>query len=168
MLAIRHAEYEYCYGGEGNHMTNMGYDCNDCHMAPTFAADGTAYSDHYWESPLLNEDLIERDCSTCHKDIKAEVKTWQDELDGRTHSVGLRCEAFIHNFEDALAAGGLSDEQVSRHQWIQRASCYYWNFVAAENSEGAHNPTLTTDTLDKADALLDEADGILGVSSVIA
>lgn len=33
MLAVRHAEYEFNYGGEGNHMTNLGYDCNDCNMA---------------------------------------------------------------------------------------------------------------------------------------
>ncbi len=167
MIAVRHAEYEFNYGGEGNHMTNMGYDCNDCHMPATFAEDGTAYSDHNWQSPLDNEDLIKRDCSTCHKDIKAEVKAWQDELDGRDHQDGLRCEKFVHNFEDAIAKGTLTDEQTSRLQYIQRAATYYWNFVGAENSEGAHNPQLVRDTLSKCEALLDEADGILGVSSVV-
>lgn len=38
MLAVRHAEYEFNYGGEGNHMTNLGYDCNDCHMAAKYAS----------------------------------------------------------------------------------------------------------------------------------
>ncbi|MDY2626135.1 MAG: ammonia-forming cytochrome c nitrite reductase subunit c552 [Coriobacteriales bacterium] len=167
MIAVRHAEYEFNYGGEGNHMTNLGYDCNDCHMAVTKADDGTVYTSHYWTNPTDNDELIKNNCSTCHADIKAEVKSWQDQVDGRTHLVGLRAEQFIHNFEGAIAAGTLTDEQVSRLQYIQRASCYYWNFVAAENSEGAHNPTLSNNTLDSADALLDEGDQILGVSSVV-
>ncbi|MBQ6586180.1 MAG: ammonia-forming cytochrome c nitrite reductase subunit c552 [Coriobacteriales bacterium] len=165
MLAVRHAEFEFCYGGEGSHMINMGYNCNDCHMAAKFSEDGVAYSDHYWSSPLENADLIARDCSTCHKDITAEVRAWQEELDGRAHQIGLRAEQFVFNFEDAVKAGTLSDEELARLQYIQRAACYYWNFVTAENSEGAHNPTLVNDTLDKAEALLDEGDQILGKSS---
>ena len=64
MLAIRHAEYEFVYGGDneilhqGSHMQNLGYDCNDCHMATTTASDGTTYASHEWISPLDNKELI--------------------------------------------------------------------------------------------------------------
>lgn len=168
MLAVRHAEYEFNYGGEGNHMTNLGYDCNDCHMAAKYASDGTAYTDHHWISPLDNQDLIDRDCSKCHKDIKAEVKAWQDDIDGRTHQIGLRAEQFIKYFEAAIQANSINDSQKAQLQKIQRDACYYWNLAAAENSEGAHNPTLYTHILDNAENLLNEGDGILGTSSVIS
>lgn len=165
MIAVRHAEYEFVYGGEGNHMSNLGYNCNDCHMATVKADDGTVYTSHYWISPTENDELIERDCSSCHADLKAEVKAIQEEIDGRTTQVGQRAERFVKNFEAAIEDNSITDEQKSRLQYIQRASCYYWNLASAENSEGAHNPELYTSILDQAEAYLDEGDAILGVSS---
>ncbi len=172
MIAVRHAEYEFIYGGDdeiipqGSHMANLGYNCNDCHMATKKAADGTVYSDHNWTVPTQNDELIARNCSSCHKDIKAEVKAWQDEIDGNTKVLGERCVSFIQNFENAIAAGNLSDTQLDRLRYIQRAACYYWNLAAAENSEGAHNPTYYRHTLDQGNLMLDEGDDILGVTSV--
>ncbi len=168
MIAVRHAEYEFNYGGEGNHMTNLGYDCSDCHMSVKRADDGTAYTDHNWSSPTENDGLVSRDCSKCHKDLKAEVKAWQDEIDTRTHNLGLREEKATKNFEDAIAAGTLSDEQKARLQKIQRDAGYYWNLCTAENSKGAHNPTLFRETLAKGEQLMEEADQILGVSSQVS
>lgn len=165
MLAVRHAEYEFCYGGDGNHMTNLGYDCNDCHMPVEVDSEGNAYTSHYWQSPLDNQELIDKDCSKCHADIKAEVKAWQEDIDGRSHEQGLRTADFIKNFEAAVAEGNLSDSDLSRLQWIQRAAAFYWNYAAAENSEGAHNPTLYNYCIDKGNELLDEGDSILGVKS---
>ncbi|MBE6464848.1 MAG: ammonia-forming cytochrome c nitrite reductase subunit c552 [Eggerthellaceae bacterium] len=171
MLAIRHAEYEFIYGGDneilpqGSHMQNLGYDCNDCHMPTKTAVDGTVYADHNWTSPTENDALIKRDCSTCHKDLKAEVKAWQTEIDGATTLLGNRCVKFIQNFEAAIANGNLTDAELDRLRWIQRASCYYWNLAAAENSEGAHNPTYYRHTLEMGNTVLDEGDSILNVPS---
>lgn len=189
MLAVRHAEFEFCYAMGGySHMTvNLGYNCNDCHMPVMTAEDGTAYSSHYWESPLENEELIKNNCSSCHADLKAEVQALQKDIDGRTHLLGLRAEKFIKNFESKVAtdapnadgemvptfnmdtakANGLTEDQVAQLQKIQRYACYYWNLAAAENSEGAHNPQLYNELLDKGNAQLDEADKILGMSSVV-
>lgn len=167
MIAVRHAEYEFVYGGEGSHMMNLGYNCNNCHMAATYASDGTAYTDHHWISPLDNDELIKRDCSKCHADLKAEVKAWQTDIDGRTHQLGLRAEKFIKNFEGAITAGTLSDAQKADLQKVQRDSCYYWNLAAAENSEGAHNPDLYNHILEMGNQLLDQGDQILGTSSVV-
>ena len=66
---------------------------------------------------------------------------------------------------DTAKANGLTEEQVERLQQIQREACYYWNYAAAENSEGAHNPELYNECIDKGNELLDEADEILGVDS---
>ena len=195
MLAIRHAEYEFIYGGDdeiipqGSHMANLGYDCNDCHMPTTTAEDGTVYTSHNWTSPVENQELIDRDCSSCHADLAAEVAAWQEDIDGRTTQLGNRCVKFIENFEAKVAtmqddpdnpgqqkllldtaaaeANGIDAAKLERLQWLQRAACYYWNLAAAENSEGAHNPTYYNYTLDMGNQMLDEADGILGVSSVV-
>lgn len=194
MLAIRHAEYEFVYGGDneilpqGSHMQQLGYDCNDCHMATTTAQDGTTYADHEWTSPLDNQELIDRDCKTCHADIKAEVRAWQNEIDPATTTLGERCEKFIKNLESKVATeqddpsnegqkilkldeafaaqNGIDADKLARLQQIQRESCYYWNLAAAENSEGAHNPTYYRHTLELGNQILDEGDALLGMSSV--
>ena len=196
MLAIRHAEYEFIYGGDGeilpmgSHMQQLGYDCGDCHMATTKASDGTVYASHEWISPLDNQELINRDCKSCHADIKAEVRAWQNEIDPATTKLGERCERFIKNLETKVAteqddeanpgqkvlkldtafaeSNGINADTLSRLQQIQRESCYYWNLAAAENSEGAHNPNYYRHTLDLGNALLDEGDKLLGTSSVAA
>lgn len=167
MLAVRHSEFEYNYGPDGGHMAKLGYDCADCHMAVEVAADGTAYHSHYWASPLENEQLLKNDCASCHKDLKAEVAKIQMKEDNYRHEVGERCADFIHNFENAIKAGTLSPEQIARLQKIQRDSAFYWNSVAAENSKGAHNSKLYESTLQKAEALLDEGDLILGKASTV-
>ena len=99
MLAVRHAEFEFNYGGEGSYMANLGYTCKDCHMGVETADDGTAYTNHHWRSPLENEELIANDCSRCHNpdepghvDLVTEVRAIQDDIDGRTHQLGLRAE----------------------------------------------------------------------------
>ncbi len=167
MIAVRHSEYEYNYGGSGNHMTQLGYDCADCHMPVETDAEGNAYSSHYWQSPLENSELIANDCSTCHADLVGEVKQTQATIDGRTHEIGERCADFIHNFEDAIQQGSLTEDQTARLQTIQRDAAFYWNSAAAENSEGAHNSALYTEVLDKAEALLNDGDVILGKASTV-
>ncbi len=185
MLAVRHAEYEFNYGANPSPMGAMGYECADCHMGTVVDEEtGVEYTNHDIESPLDNEALLAT-CNTsgCHSDLASEVKEIQEDIDGRTHELGLRAEQFIFNFEDKVAkadadgnlafdmdtalANGLTEDQVTRLQQIQRYACYYWNLAAAENSEGAHNPDLYNDLLEKGNALLDEADEILGVSSVV-
>jgi nitrite reductase (cytochrome c-552) len=168
MIAVRHSEYEYNYGGAGNHMTQLGYDCADCHMPTETDANGEAYTSHYWQSPLDNTEMIKNDCSNCHKDLVSEVRATQATIEARTTEVGQRCADFIHNFENAINEGKLTNDQLSRLQTIQRDAAFYWNSAAAENSEGAHNSALYTDVLNRADALLNEGDVILGKASTQA
>lgn len=167
MISVRHSEYEYNYGGTGNHMTQLGYDCADCHMPTEVDSTGEAYTSHYWQSPLENATLIENDCSSCHADLVSEVKATQKEIDGRTHKIGERAADFVHNFEAAIQNNTITDEQKTRLQTIQRDASFYWNSAGAENSEGAHNSALYTEVLDKAEALLNEGDVILGKTSTV-
>ncbi|NPD31294.1 ammonia-forming cytochrome c nitrite reductase subunit c552 [Eggerthellaceae bacterium zg-1084] len=165
MIAVRHSEFEYVYGGEGNHMAKLGYDCADCHMPTQVDSEGKAYHSHFWQSPLENDELIKNDCSKCHKDLKAEMKAIQEEVDGRTHQIGMRAACFVQNFVKAVRDNSLNDEQLERLRTIQREATLYWNSAYAENSEGAHNKALYNHVLDLAEQLLDEADQILGVAS---
>lgn len=184
MIAARHAEFEFCYANGGNFMVNnMGYNCSNCHMPQQTDDSGATYTSHYWQSPLDNEELLEQ-CNACHKDLVAEISALQEDIDGRTHELGLRAERFVLDFEslvstekdvdgvatqtfdmDTALANGLTEDQVSRLQIIQREACYYWNLACAENSEGAHNPDFYNQLLDKGNELLDEADQILGVDT---
>ena len=184
MLSIRHAEFEFYYAmGDRPNMQILGYDCTDCHMTKTTDANGEEYTIHTWTSPLENKELIEKDCSKCHKDLVSEVKAIQADIDGRTTELGQRAANFIQNFESKVAkesddglkfdqetatANGLSEDDVAKLQDLQRRACYYWNLAAAENSEGAHNPDLYNDLLKKGNELLDEADKILGMESSAA
>ncbi len=58
---------------------------------------------------------------------------------------------------DAVAAGTYTEEELDAIRQLNRKGQFYWDFVFVENSEGAHNSRLTTECLDKAEALIDEA-----------
>ncbi len=165
MLAVRHAEFEFNYVDGGSHMTQLGYTCVDCHMGTAVDAEGNAYTNHMWSDPLENEELIENDCSTCHEDLVSEVKALQEDIDGRTTELGQRAEQFIKNFENAINEKSITEDQKEELQYVQRASCYYWNLAAAENSEGAHNSDLYERVLKSGNDWLDKGDAILGISS---
>ena len=69
-----------------------------------------------------------------------------------------------YTFEAAKDAGSKqapSDELAALWK-LQRNAQFYWDFVMVENSEGAHNPDLTFETLDKAEAAADQALSMLG------
>ena len=56
-----------------------------------------------------------------------------------------------------MAAGTYTEEELDAIRQLNRKGQFYWDFVFVENSEGAHNSRLTTECLDKAEALIDEA-----------
>ena len=157
MLAVRHAEYEFCYGGEGNHMTNLGYDCSDCHMAVEVDENGEAYHSHNLISPLDNPELIANTCSQCHYDLVSEVRGVQEKIETRTYTVGYRLEYLTELLAKAVADGQYTDEQLDPVRSLARDAQFYWDFVFVENAEGAHNPALTNQCLDKADELCGQA-----------
>ena len=60
-----------------------------------------------------------------------------------------------------MESGKYSDEELDAIRAVARDAQFYWDFVFVENSEGAHNPSLTNECLDKAEALTKEALGML-------
>lgn len=175
MIKVQHPEFETVYGGEQSEgMAKMGYACSDCHMGTTTASDGSEYTSHNWVSPLENKELLENECNKCHKDLKSEVEAIQAEEEERVTAISEKIEDMTNKIASTYAeeiaqikaaqeAGNTQDASEGLQQlWtLQRNAQFYWDFVMVENSEGAHNSTLTTETLDKAEAAVDEALSLL-------
>ena len=152
MIKVQHPEFEFIYGGEQSQMGAMGFACSDCHMETKTADDGSKYSSHNLVSPLESEILLEK-CGVCHDDISAEVADWQEQVTAREIAISEKIERYVI----ALAAckDTLSAEDLAEAQKLQRHAQFYWDYVMVENSEGAHNPMLANETLDKAEAAVD-------------
>jgi nitrite reductase (cytochrome c-552) len=120
-------------------------------------ADGTAYHSHNLISPLDNPELIANTCSQCHYDLVSEVRGVQEKIETRTYTVGYRLEYLTELLAKAVADVQYTDEQLDPIRSIARDAQFYWDFVFVENAEGAHNPTLTYQCLDKADELCTQA-----------
>lgn len=159
LIKVQHPEFETVYGGEQSQMASMGFACSDCHMETLTAEDGSKYSSHNLVSPLESEVLLEK-CGICHDDISSEVAEWQEQVTAREQAISEKIVRYIN----ALAAckDTLSVDELERAQTLHRNAQFYWDFVMVENSEGAHNPMLANETLDKAEAAVDE--GLLLIS----
>lgn len=170
MIKVQHPEFETTYGGDQSPMAKAGYGCADCHMGSAQGESGE-YTSHNWTSPLENKELIENDCSKCHDDLEKKVKDIQAHEEERVTAISVKIEdmtgKIAAKYADEIAAmkaaseaktdiPAASDELASLWK-LQRNAQYYWDFVMVENSEGAHNSKLTDETLDKAEAAVDEA-----------
>ncbi len=168
-LKAQHPEFEFVFGGSGSSMAkrtnpNTGelFGCADCHMGEKqIADDGIEYTSHLLISPLDNPDLLESTCEIagCHTDLQAQVEAWQKESEDRVMEIGNKIEDLTKKLADAVAADSLDSKQLSEVRTLNRQAVWYWDFVMVENSEGAHNPTLSNDTLDLAEEAVDKALG---------
>lgn len=169
MIKVQHPEFETVYGGQMSMMARNGYSCSDCHMG-TVEGENGEYTSHNWTSPLENEQLLEEDCAKCHEDLVAEVAATQAEEEERVQAISLKIEdmtnkiaaKYADEIAELKAAKEANEplnpsEELAALQKLQRNAQFYWDFVMVENSEGAHNPDLTFETLDKAEAAADEA-----------
>ena len=152
---MQHPEFETFLGAGSPHAND--FTCADCHMPNAVNADGTAYHSHNLISPLDNPELIQNTCSACHFDLVSEVRGVQQKIETRTYTVGYRLEYLTELLAQAVASGKYSDEQLEPIRSLARDAQFYWDFVFVENAEGVHNPSLTYQCLDKADALCAEA-----------
>jgi len=153
-LKAQHPEFETFMGAGSKHAAM--FTCADCHMEKATTADGTTYRSHKWVSPLQSE-AIQQTCAACHPDLKGFVEGIQAKTEERTIAIGEKLELLTNKLADAVASGEYTDEELDAIRALNRKGQWYWDFVFVENSEGAHNSTLDSDCLDKAEALIDEA-----------
>ena len=157
-IKVQHPEFE-TFLGEGSQHRGK-YTCADCHMGTAVSADGKTYTSHFLSSPLENTQLIESECSACHVDLVSEVRAIQEEVERRTYTVGYELEYLTERLAEAVESGEYTEEELNAIRALARDAQFYWDFVFVENSEGAHNSTLTHECLDKSATLINEALGM--------
>lgn len=137
MIKMQHPEYEF-YTSNSTHY-NAGVACADCHMP--YTRDGAAkFSNHNVQSPLLNAEAA---CGACHTDVgyvTTRVKIIQDQVSATMIAAEDAIVDAIHTIEAAAAVSGVDETQLTEARWLHRESQIYWDFIAAENSMGFHNP----------------------------
>ena len=157
-IKVQHSEFETYMGKGSVHAAQ--FSCADCHMEKATNAEGTTYTSHYWVSPLAS-DSIKASCAACHPDLEGFVKGIQQKAEERTIAIGTKLEDLTNKLAEAVASEKYTEDELNAIRALNRKGQFYWDFVFVENSEGAHNSRLTTECLDKAEALIDEALGLI-------
>lgn len=137
MIKMQHPEYEL-YSAGSTHF-NAGVSCADCHMP--YTRDGAVkFSTHDVHSPLLNPAAS---CGTCHTNV--------DYVVGRVTAIQNQVWVTMSASEDALVeaiaaiktaaeTAGADPQLIEEARALHRAAQLRWDFIAAENSMGFHNP----------------------------
>jgi nitrite reductase (cytochrome c-552) len=137
MIKMQHPDYEL-FSADSTHF-KAGVACADCHMP--YTRDGaTKYSSHDIKSPLLNADAA---CGQCHTDV-AYVTTRVATIQKQVNDMMITAEdVIIEAVETIKAAGklpGADKDLLKEARDLHREAQLRWDFIAAENSMGFHNP----------------------------
>ena len=137
MIKIQHPEYEL-FTADSTHY-KAGVACADCHMP--YTRDGAAkFSTHDVRSPLLNAETA---CGACHTDVgyvTSRVATIQQQVRGTMDSSEDAIIAAIKAIEAAAATPEVNADLLAEARDMHREAQLRWDFIAAENSMGFHNP----------------------------
>ncbi len=137
MVKMQHPEYEF-FTNNSTHY-KAGVACADCHMP--YTRDGAAkFSTHDVKSPLLNAQTA---CGACHTDVAyvtGRVATIQDQVRQTMDDTEDAIVAAIQAIEAAAALPDVNADVLDEARNLHREAQLRWDFVAAENSMGFHNP----------------------------
>lgn len=137
MIKMQHPDYELFTAGSTHF--NAGVACADCHMP--YTRDGSVkFSSHDVHSPLLNPATA---CGACHTDVgyvTSQVTIIQDKVAVTMYAA----EDAIIDAIDAIKAADANSRSdaalIEEAQALHRSAQLRWDFIAAENSMGFHNP----------------------------
>jgi len=137
MIKMQHPEYEF-FTADSTHY-KAGVACADCHMP--YTRDGAAkFSTHNVQSPLLNAETA---CGACHTDVAyvtGRVAIIQDQVRQTMDATEDALVAAIQAIEAAAATPDVNAGLLAEARDLHRESQLRWDFIAAENSMGFHNP----------------------------
>lgn len=88
-------------------------------------------------------------CEGCHADLPGQIVQWQKETTDREHELAAKLDAYIKTL--AEQKDSLDEATLEQARQIHRHAQFYWDYVMVENSEGAHNPGLAQENLDKCE-----------------
>ncbi|MBI5714457.1 MAG: ammonia-forming cytochrome c nitrite reductase subunit c552 [Chloroflexi bacterium] len=137
MIKMQHPEYEMFTANSTHYKANV--SCADCHMP--YTRDGAAkYSTHDVKSPLLNAEVA---CGACHKDVSyvtGRVAEIQKQVTTTRDSSEIALVDAINAIKAAAANPKADPTLLKDARTLHRRAQMRWDFVAAENSNGFHNP----------------------------
>ena len=137
MLKAQHPEFEM-FTADSTHFA-AGVACADCHMP--YARDGaTKYSSHFVASPLK---YAEQACGQCHTDVDyvtERVATIQNQTWGQMGRAEDALVSAIQAITDTAKLPSFDAAVLDEARLLHRKAQFRWDFVAAENSMGFHNP----------------------------
>lgn len=137
MIKMQHPEYEF-FTADSTHY-KAGVACADCHMP--YTRDGAVkFSTHDVKSPLQNADTA---CGACHTDVTyvtGRVAIIQDQVRETMDASEDALVAAIQAIEAATAVTDVNTELLGEARRLHREAQLRWDFIAAENSMGFHNP----------------------------
>jgi nitrite reductase (cytochrome c-552) len=158
MLKVQHPEYEMFH--DSVH-AEAGVSCADCHM-PRVRSGPVRITSHHWTSPLKNDDLIRASCSGCHQDrtpaeLRMRVEYTQERVWNQLLIAQEKSVRAHEAVRQAMETDGVDEALLTEAREMVRKGQWFWDYVSAENSVGAHNPVKTLDTLASSQQFSDEA-----------
>ncbi len=137
MIKMQHPDYELFSAGSTHF--NAGVACADCHMP--YTRDGSVkFSTHDVHSPLLTASST---CGACHTDtdyVIGRVKAIQDQVWATMNATEDALVAAIQAIHAAAGIEGADAALIDEARQLHRSAQLRWDFIAAENSMGFHNP----------------------------
>jgi len=160
MLKAQHPDFEVW--ATSVHAEN-GVTCVDCHM-PYMRKDGQKYTSHWMTSPLKT---VQESCQKCHDEsaqtLINRVKTIHDNNYKLQRTAG-QTVAKAHLAIKAAMDAGVPDEQLNGARLKLREAQFYWDWIAAENGNGFHNPDkcmrISGEAIDLAHQVIEEANAL--------
>ncbi len=137
LLKAQHPDYEL-FVDSTHHAA--GVSCADCHM-PYVKEGNVKFTSHWWTSPLKH---MEQSCLVCHREnaesLKERVFYTQDRTYEMKNMAGSTIEMAIKEIKKSSDTPGVDDELLKDARKLHRQAQWYWDWMAAENSMGFHNP----------------------------
>jgi nitrite reductase (cytochrome c-552) len=137
MIKMQHPDFEM-FTADSTHY-KAGVACADCHMP--YTRDGAMkYSSHNIRSPLLNAEAA---CGQCHTDVAYvtdRVATIQKQVNDTMIASEEAIISAIKAITAAAATPKVNTALLDEARNLHREAQLRWDFIAAENSMGFHNP----------------------------
>lgn len=138
MIKMQHPDYEL-FTADSTHY-KAGVACADCHMP--YTKDGAAkFSNHNMRSPLIEP---EASCGTCHTSVTyvtERVSIIQQQVWDTMVITEDAILAASMTIKKAADVAGVDKELLEEARQMHREAQLRWDFIAAENSMGFHNPS---------------------------
>lgn len=157
MIKVQHPEYEMW--SDSVHAQN-GVQCADCHM-PRITSGPVTITSHHWTSPLKSDQSIQAACGNCHDQAPQELRArteYNQERVWRQLNIAQEKSVRAHEaVRRAMETEGVDQALLAEAREMVRKGQWFWDYVSAENSAGAHNPVKALDTLASSQQFSDRA-----------